>query len=69
MIKAIFMELNSELGLNVVIGEKIFETDNVKSVHEESKIILDVLKQIKSNTVSYMLEKNGGIIVSLSFNK
>lgn len=66
MIKAIFTELNQELGHQMTIGEKVFETDNINEINEKAKEYANVLSDVRGKSVSFMLQKNGAIIAELN---
>lgn len=65
MIKAIFQELNQELGMMQTIGEKELNTSDAKEANAKAKSHIELLSEIRGTKVSYMLQQNSGILASL----
>ncbi|MEI2465034.1 hypothetical protein, partial [Niallia taxi] len=63
---AMFMELNSELGMMQNIGEKEFDGLTIEEIKSKVKSYVEVLSEVRGTEVKYMLSKNNGIIANIN---
>ncbi|WP_168898298.1 hypothetical protein [Bacillus sp. ISTL8] len=66
MLKALFTELNEELGLSVTVGELELNTNDVKKANEIASKTGELLEQVRGKKVSYMLQRDGAILVNIN---
>jgi hypothetical protein len=63
--KAIFNELNPDLGMMLILGETELGNVDEQQAHEKANGYVKVLREIRGTNVSYMFETNGCILAYL----
>lgn len=63
--KAIFTELNEELGLSMIVGELEIQETEMEKINGIATTTTEMLGQVRGKKISYMLAKDNAILAKI----